>query len=57
MNFINILSKYKKVDMGGYYKNKSTGLFNKAFHLNWLKNKLEDEFSIIFDEKNTDYLI
>ena len=38
-------------------KIKSTGLFNKVYHLNWLKSKLEDEFIILFDSPNPDYLI
>ena len=38
-------------------KVKSTGLFNKNFHFTWLKNKLEDDFNLKFDEQNPDYLI
>ena len=36
---------------------KSTGLFNKEYHLYWLKNKLEDEFILLHDDPNPDYLI
>ena len=36
---------------------KSAGLFSKEYHMNWLKNKLEDEFIINVDESNPDYLI
>jgi hypothetical protein len=38
-------------------KIKSTGLFNKLFHLKWLKSKLDDEFLLNFDDPNPDYLI
>ena len=49
INFINILSKYKKVDMGGYYKNN----INKI-----VKNKIdflsEYKFSIAMENSNGD---
>ena len=38
-------------------KIKCTGLFNRTFHLQWLKSKLDDEFIISIDEDNPDYLI
>jgi len=38
-------------------KIKSIGLFNKSYHINWLKKKLDDEFIIKFEEENPDYLI
>ena len=38
-------------------KIKSIGLFDKRVHLKWLKNKLDDEFIIQFDDNNPDYLI
>ena len=38
-------------------KLKSTGLFNKTTHFRWLRNKLNDEFIIIFDDPSPDYLI
>ena len=34
-----------------------TGMFNREKHLNWLKSKLDDEFSLDIDELNPDYLI
>ena len=49
---LEITFKTKKV-----IKVKSTGLFNKKFHLNWLKSKLDDDFLLNFDDKNPDYLI
>ena len=36
---------------------KSIGLFDKSHHINWLKNKLGDEFILEFVEDNPDYLI
>ena len=38
-------------------KIKSIGLFNKSYHINWLKKKLDDEFIIKFEEENPDYFI
>lgn len=32
-------------------------MFNREKHLNWLKSKLDDEFSLDIDELNPDYLI
>ena len=38
-------------------KIKSIGLFDRKHHIKWLKNKLDDEFILQFDEDNPDYLI
>ena len=38
-------------------KIKSIGLDNKAYHVKWLKNKLDEEFIINFVDDNPDYLI
>jgi len=38
-------------------KIKSIGLFDRKKHIKWLKNKLDDEFILKFDEDNPDYLI
>ena len=38
-------------------KIKCTGLFNRNYHLNWLRSKLDDAFILEFDESAPDYLI
>ena len=38
-------------------KVRSTGLFNKSNHFNWLKSKLDNEFIVVYDDLNPDYLI
>ena len=38
-------------------KIKSIGLFDKSNHAKWLKSKLDDEFILVFEEDNPDYLI
>ena len=38
-------------------KIKGTGLFNKANNLRWLKNKLDEEFIIKYEDSSPDYLI
>ena len=48
----NKISYFKKI-----IKLKSTGLFDKDYHLNWLKTKLDDEFILKYDDQNPDYLI
>ena len=35
----------------------ATGLFNRANHLRWLKEKLSDKFILEYDSPNPDYLI
>ena len=38
-------------------KIKSTGLFDRSYHINWLKKRLGDEFILEFVEEDPDYLI
>ena len=38
-------------------KVKATGLFNRANHLKWLKEKLNNKFDLEYDSPNPDYLI
>ena len=33
------------------------GLYNKIRFQNWLKNKLDDEFLLVFEDQNPDYLL
>ena len=49
---MNNISSFKKI-----IKLKRTGLFNETYHLNWLRNKLDEEFILKFDDENPDYLI
>ena len=32
-------------------------MFNKIFFQKWLKNKLDDEFLLVFEDQNPDYLL
>ena len=38
-------------------KIKCTGLFDRTYHLNWLRSKLDNEFILEFNESDPDYLI
>ena len=46
-------SKKKKKEI----KIKSIGLDNRAYHVKWLKSKLDEEFILKFVDENPDYLI
>ena len=54
---INIKKPDKNIKPKKIIKIKCTGLFNRTYHLQWLKSKLDDEFQITIDENNPDYLI
>ena len=51
-NLFIIVIKYKKV-----LKIYSVDLFNKTFHISWLKDKISDKFIIEFEDNKPDYLI
>ena len=38
-------------------KVKGLGLFNEIYFRKWLKNKLDDEFLLVFEDQNPDYLL
>ena len=38
-------------------KVKGMGLFNKIYFQKWIKNKLDDEFLLVFEDQNPDYLL
>lgn len=60
VNKYNIINKFSMNNISSFkkiIKLKRTGLFNETYHLNWLRNKLDEEFILKFDDENPDYLI